>query len=55
VTWHERRKKWVVSVGVNGRREHIGYYTYEKEAARAFDKAAKERRGEYAVVNFPDC
>ena len=52
--WHKHMKKWFVAVGVNGRKEHIGYYTDEKEAARAFDKAAKERRGEYAMLNFRD-
>ncbi len=52
VQWHKHRKKWVVVIGVNGRKEHIGYFGDEKEAARAYDKAAKERHGEYAVLNF---
>ena len=53
VKWHKHSKKWVVTIGVNGRRESIGYFTDEKEAARAYDKAVKERRGKYGVLNFP--
>ncbi len=54
VIWYKRNKKWEAVISVNGRRKHLGYYKKEIDAARAFDKAAKERRGEFAVLNFPD-
>jgi hypothetical protein len=54
VQWHKHNKKWVAVIGINGQRQHLGYYTNEKEAARAYDKAVKERRGQFAVLNFAD-
>ena len=32
---------------------NIGYYDTKEEAAKAYDKAAKERWGEFAYQNFP--
>ena len=38
------------------RKRHIrlGYYATKEEAARAYDKKAKELHGEFARLNFPD-
>jgi hypothetical protein len=54
VKWHKRIRKWAAVISVNGRREHLGYYRDEKEATRAFDRAAKKYHGEFAVLNFPN-
>jgi hypothetical protein len=54
VQWHKHRKKWVAAISIDGQKKCLGYYSNEKEAARAFDKAAKERRGQFAVLNFAD-
>jgi hypothetical protein len=53
VIWYKRNRKWEAVISVNGKRKHIGYFIDEKDAARAYDKAAKEQRGEFAVLNFP--
>jgi hypothetical protein len=55
VSWHKRWGKWSAVISVKGRKKHLGYYRDEKEAAEAFDRAAKKYRGEFAVLNFPDC
>jgi len=38
---------------VNGRRQRLGSYVNEEDAAGACDKVALEAFGEFAVLNLP--
>jgi len=46
--WNKKGGKWVARIN----RTYIGSYSDEKEAALAYDKAAKELYGEFACTNF---
>lgn len=56
VSWQASRqspRKWRAQIKA-GKFRHLGYFTDEAEAARAYDAAAREAFGEYAYLNFPD-
>jgi hypothetical protein len=46
--------KWRGQISVENRNIHLGYFRTAKEAARAYDEAAKKHYGRFAVLNFPD-
>jgi len=48
----KRTNKWRAVICVNGQDMHLGYFDDESEAAKAYDAAAKEYRGGFAVLNF---
>jgi hypothetical protein len=48
-----RGKRWEARIVTDGRRVVIGYYGSPEEAARAYDRAVLEQRGNFAVLNFP--
>lgn len=54
VTWHTLRGKWAARITVNWEHRHLGLYVDEREAALAYDRAARQYRGEFAVLNFPE-
>lgn len=58
VCLHRSRKgdsttRWRAHIGVDGRTRHLGYFQDEREAALAYDAAARRLHGAFAVVNFP--
>jgi len=53
VCWHKRNKKWIAQICHNKKRIYLGLFTSKIEAARTYDKKAKELFGEFAKLNFP--
>ena len=53
--WYNRQtKKWRATISVDRKRKQIGYFTDERDAARAYDTTAKKYYGQFAVLNFTD-
>ncbi len=52
VYWFKERRKWAGLIQMDGRGILLGYFEDEKEAARAYDRAARKYHGEFAELNF---
>ena len=53
-SWDKESKKWRALITHKGRRISIGRFKNETDAARTYDKTAKELNGDYAYLNFTD-
>jgi len=53
VAFSKRDKKWRARIQLKYRTIYLGVFTSKEGAALAYDKAAKELFGEFAVLNFP--
>ena len=42
VSWHKHNKKWQAQLKIKGKRYHLGYFTDEKQAAKAFKIKIKQ-------------
>lgn len=45
--------RFTAHIAPNGKMIYLGSFETEEEAARAYDKAAREHYGEFACLNFP--
>ena len=54
VFYIEARGQWCAQIWANGRHLKLGRWRSPEDAARAYDSAARELHGEFAVLNFPD-
>lgn len=52
VRWKKDSEKWVAAIYAKGKQMHLGYFTDEIEAAKAYDEMAKLHFGEFAWLNF---
>jgi hypothetical protein len=51
VSWCKCMSKWEVYINSGGKRSRLGYFKDEKEAALAYNEAAKKYFGEFACLN----
>lgn len=51
VSWDKTLERWTAYVTFQGKRKHLGCFDDPKEAAQAYDVAALERWGEFALTN----
>lgn len=54
VSLHGPSGLWRANIGVNGKQKYLGYFKNERDAALAYDAAAKTIFGEFARMNFRD-
>lgn len=54
VCWDYRRQKWSAKTKTNGRFINIGRFINEVEAAKAYDRIARQYHGVNAKLNFPN-
>lgn len=53
VHWDAAQRRWKAQISVGGKRLSRGRYPTAEDAARAYDRAARELHGEFATLNFP--
>ena len=51
VSWNKERRKWSAYIRTNGSIKFLGYFAVLREAAHAYNNAAKSIFGEFACIN----
>lgn len=54
VCWVKRCNKWQAQINVNKKTIFLGLFEHDIDAARAYDKAAKQHQGVFAYLNFKE-
>jgi hypothetical protein len=52
VSWHRKSGKWQAVIKNREKLEWLGSFSTQKEAAKAYDKRARELYGKLASLNF---
>ena len=47
------RRKWQAFISTSNKANYLGTFSCAEEAARAYDNAARQLYGKYAILNFP--
>lgn len=53
VTWSKKDNRWKAQIKVNYKNKNLGSYLTAEDAAIAYNKAAVENFGEFALLNKP--
>jgi hypothetical protein len=54
VAWSTRLQKWSSQICPHNKKKHLGVFTDEADAARAYDRAARSYFKAFAQLNFPN-
>lgn len=52
VSWHGSAEMWAAAIQKHGQRMNLGYFVNPRDAAKAYDTAAKILHGSKAKLNF---
>ena len=54
VSRHKKTNRYLAAICYQGKRFHLGTFRDEVDAAKAYDKKARELFGQFAYLNFPE-
>lgn len=54
ISFDKNARKWRAFIRIEKKNKHLGCFTSDLDAARAYDQAAREHFGAFAWLNFPE-